>query len=150
MSESKKVWTYIRKASLPENTSIAEQKALFRTWCEDQGYEVVGETAVIGSRKTVKTDIENILNQTPSANGAELLLTPSFSQLFNNAECMAEILKELDEHGIGIIAADNKDNPSLQSFLQMIKDIADTIPQTKDEHKDEGINGEDNIPQLKM
>ncbi len=145
MNESKKVWTYIRKAHLPDNTSLEEQKLLLRKWCESHGYEIVGETAILGSNEKSRNTIADILHQEPPANGAEFLVTPSFSHFSRNTVQAFEMLNEMRGCGIGIIETDNP----VASNMQMIKELAESIQQMGIELEDKKTNC-DNAPQLSM
>ena len=145
MNNSKKVWTYIRKTYLPDNTSLEEQKLLLRKWCESHGYEIVGETAILGNNEKSRKTIADILHQEPPVNGAEFLVTPSFSHFSRDTVQAFEILNEMRECGIGVIEIDNP----VASDLQMIKELAEIIQQMEIELEDEKTNG-DNAPQLSM
>ena len=109
----KKGWMYIRKTHQPV-ISLDEQKVQLRKWSEYQGYKIVGETAILGGNEKSKNTIVKILHQEPPANGATYLITPSFSHLSRSFFQTVEILKELNEYGIGIITANNPVAPNLK------------------------------------
>ena len=105
----KKAWLYMRSSVGIPDTERNERMNILRVQAEHRGYEVVGETTVIGASYKSSPAIDNLLNNEFKRDGVDVLFMRGIRDMsFQIAESI-EIYDKVTDKGYELRTADGSD-----------------------------------------
>lgn len=153
----KKAWVFMRTS---KNTPHEEQVArlnIIRQNAIDEGYEIVGETVVVGNSKQAKTELKHLLEHYLANKKAEIVYMRGLRDMSFKFEEITEMYDMIKSAGLEVKTADG----SIQAlegetehgmkwrdiFTSIIKGQSDEQAEPSEDEQDEG---EDEAPTQTM
>lgn len=108
-SEKPKAWLFIRSKGLMDEETVQLKEALLKCVAEQEGYEIVGKTVIVGDDKQGRAAIYDLLSNETFVNEVDVLIIKKASIIDYDYKDGMKLYDELQAKGIKLKAADGSE-----------------------------------------